>query len=116
MLDLSSVYAKAGQFITYTLWNQLRALIQDKFTAGIESADIAAGGVANSNLANKYAPISCVDRITPPGLDNFDAGAHAGAWYQGTVPPDLKIAVFDGYAENLTMYRAPRDFTLEAVW
>ena len=113
MLDLSKVYAY-GQFITNSLWNEFRALVEAKFNAGIASSDIAAGGVALSNLANQYAAISSVDRITAPGLLSNDPDQ--GIWYAANTPPLLLATVYSSYLRNLTTYRSPCDFTLESCW
>ena len=100
VVDLDKVYADLLALVAYLSGNAL-------------GADFLAASIPSSRLANKYVPISSVDRITDPGLNDYVA-PFGGGWWDG--PPVLLASKFDGYAENLTMWRAPVNFTLKAVW
>ena len=101
VVDLDKIQADLQAIAAYLSGNAL-------------GSDFLALSIPNSRLANKYVPISVVDRITPPGLHGNDPDT--GSWYVGNIPPELLLAAFDGYGANLTMYRAPCAFTLETIW
>jgi len=107
VVDLDKVYADLLALVAYLSGNAL-------------GSDFLAASIPNSRLANKYVPISVVDRITKPGLNSYYDGDDddEGTWYDAVAgPPTLRDTVFnDTYARNLTMWRAPYGCTIEAAW
>ena len=99
MLDLSKVYAY-GQFITNSLWNEFRALLEAKFNAGITSSDIAAGGVSLANLANQKSILSVLGSIKEPGTGH--------GWAIETQ--------YTGYSHVFASFKAPADMVITEVW
>ena len=100
MLDLSKVYAY-GQFITNSLWNEFRALLEAKFDAGITSSDIAAGGVSLANLANqKSILVQIVEGESPSADDCTPIGKCTVRDLPPNLPAKSPIDVFFHYEAN----------------
>jgi len=115
LLNLSAERASVGQTITHTLWNNLITKLLALLNGGISSPNIAAAGVANSNLANKYHSVVSETKIVPPGA--LSAGPGDGDWWDviaNNVALGLNYNV--GYVADLTRFVAPSAFTLTNVW
>lgn len=116
LLDLSRVRAKAGQTITAALWNLFIATVRTWANGNIDGNNIAAGGVPNNCLANKFHTISNETLIAPPGVTvALPFSAHW--WAVGAVNHlDLGDYFHGAYLYGHTRYISPCAFTLERTW
>lgn len=119
-LSLSSLRANVGMTISEGLWNLLLSKL-NAWSTGLDSANLAAGGVANSNLASKYHSVVVVDKITPPGMptDTLD-GWWNSAWNTGpNVAPynnTLGLEYALAFSADHTVFYAPAAMTITEVW
>lgn len=119
-LSLSSLRANVGMTISEGLWNLLLTKLVT-WSTGLDSSNLAALGVANSNLASKYHSVIQTDIIHNPGMPrNAIAGWWAGAWnVAGAVfPLDNSLgAQFSGaFTADHTVFVAPATMIITEVW
>lgn len=119
-LSLSSLRANVGMTISEGIWNLLLTKLV-AWSTGLDSANLAASGVANVSLASKYHSIVQTDIIHNPGMArNAIAGWWAGAWnVAGAVfPLDNSLgAQFSGaYTADHTVFVAPAAMTITEIW
>lgn len=119
-LSLSSLRANVGMTISEGIWNLLLTKLV-AWSTGLDSANLAAGGVANVSLASKYHSIIAVEKITPPGMPaNTFNGWWNDAW--NTAP---NVAPYDNtlgteysgaFTTDHTVFYAPAAMTITEVW